>query len=311
MRKTVATRRKQRLDSCALERHPYLILLSGPDSGRWYRLFPGVVRLGRSWDDCEVVIQNEGISRVHAEVSVRSGERVSVKDSGSTNGTHVNRVPVGREPAELRDGDKLQLGDSVTLKLAFQTALTAELHESMYSAAVRDGLTEVYNRAYLRARLTQELATAADGGTPLSVVMLDLDHFKTVNDTWGHAAGDQVLRTVAQRLQASVREDDILARYGGEEFVLVLPQTGLKPALRVAERLRHSIESEPVLHKGQWIPVTASLGVATTTKERVTPSEELVAQADANLYRAKTDGRNCVRGPLVRPSVPATAPPCS
>ncbi|MBL4847371.1 MAG: GGDEF domain-containing protein [Planctomycetes bacterium] len=292
-RKTSPIRRSKGLDPTLLERNPYLVQLEGPDAGRRSRLFPGEAQLGRSWD-CEVVLQDHGVSRVHALVRVDADGATTVVDQGSTNGTRVNGQLLGAERRDLHEGDRLQLGDAVLLRFSLQTVLTAEWHESLYSAAVRDRLTEVYNRAYLNDRLERDFADAAREDVPLSLLLFDLDHFKRVNDTWGHLAGDQVLKTIAERVQASVREGDVVARYGGEEFVVLLREAALQPALRVAERLRRAICAQPVEFEGHELSVSASFGVATTVGNRLSSASDLLASADANLYRAKESGRNRV-----------------
>lgn len=156
-----------------------------------------------------------------------------------------------------------------------------------------DPLTGLYNRAHFDEQLEEKLAFADRYG-PLSLVMVDIDHFKRVNDSFGHEAGDAVLRRVAGLIQEAVRSTDVCVRYGGEEIVLLLPHTGQEAAFELAERLRERIASTVAFHKGASIPVTASFGVATYPKP-VTDRQHLFPQADEALYRAKTEGRNCVR----------------
>jgi diguanylate cyclase (GGDEF)-like protein len=156
-----------------------------------------------------------------------------------------------------------------------------------------DPLTGLYNRAHFGEQLEEKLALADRYG-PVSLVMVDIDHFKRVNDTYGHEAGDAVLRRVASLIQEAVRATDVCVRYGGEEIALLLPQTGHDEARNMAERLRQSIAATVAFHKGASIPVTASFGVA-TYPETVSDREKLFPAADEALYRAKAEGRNCVR----------------
>lgn len=156
-----------------------------------------------------------------------------------------------------------------------------------------DPLTGLYNRAHFGEQLEEKLALADRYG-PVSLVMVDIDHFKRVNDTYGHEAGDAVLRRVAGLIQEAVRSSDVCVRYGGEEIALLLPQTGQAAAAEMAERLRERIASTVAFHKGATIPVTASFGVA-SFPESVSDGEKLFPQADEALYRAKAEGRNCVR----------------
>lgn len=156
-----------------------------------------------------------------------------------------------------------------------------------------DPLTGLYNRAHFDEQLEEQLALADRYG-PVSLVMLDIDHFKRVNDSFGHEAGDAVLRRVAGLIQEAVRSTDVCVRYGGEEIALLLPHTGQAAALDIAERLRERIATTVAFHKGATIPVTASFGVATYPAP-VTDRQKLFPLADEALYRAKADGRNCVK----------------
>lgn len=163
-----------------------------------------------------------------------------------------------------------------------------------------DFLTGWHNRRYLHMRLREELARAARDRSTLVCLMLDIDHFKRVNDTWGHAAGDEVLREIAQRIESQVRVSDVAARYGGEEFVVLLPATGTDAALKLAERIRHAIADTPIaVRDGVEETITASIGIAACASlerdaDLKTAGDELLARADVALYRAKSAGRDRV-----------------
>lgn len=167
------------------------------------------------------------------------------------------------------------------------------LQEELRELSTHDPLTGLYNRRYLEVALGQELIAARRHGHPVSVIMGDLDHFKEVNDRYGHLAGDAVLRAFGERVKQHARGSDIYCRYGGEEFLLVLPQMALGPALERAEQLRDAVASASVPVVAERIAVTASFGVATFAD--VDGGEELIAAADRALYAAKAAGRNCVR----------------
>ncbi len=174
-----------------------------------------------------------------------------------------------------------------------------KLHQMLdnnLSLAYTDALTGVYNRRYMDAHLDRKIMEIANTQKPVSVMMLDIDHFKPVNDTYGHASGDEVLKAVAQRVSHGIRDFDLLARYGGEEFVVIMPSTPADDSVMVAERLRRMIEAEPYEITGNETPVaiTASIGVATATDPTET-AEALLGRADAALYQAKDGGRNQVR----------------
>jgi two-component system cell cycle response regulator len=166
--------------------------------------------------------------------------------------------------------------------------------------AVTDQLTGLNNRRYMMGQLDALLERTSSGGDPVSLLMLDIDHFKRVNDTWGHTLGDEVLREVAIRLASSVRAVDIPCRYGGEEFVVVMPATRLTDAARIAERIRTTISAEPFAVGDREIPVTVSLGVSASDGADDRP-ESLIRRADEALYEAKAAGRNQV---VIRPRRP-------
>lgn len=171
---------------------------------------------------------------------------------------------------------------------------------SLLRSGFTDVLTGWHNRRYLHVRLKEELARARRDGSRLVCLMLDVDHFKRVNDNWGHAAGDAVLREIAQRIDSQVRASDVAARYGGEEFVVLLPDTDTASGVRLAERIRGAVAATPYsLPSGDRLEMTASIGIssivpAPDARDLKTLGEALIAQADVALYRAKSGGRNQV-----------------
>ncbi len=188
--------------------------------------------------------------------------------------------------------------DEVELRARVRAALrTKRLQDMLEQQSFLDGLTGLWNRAYLDRRLEAEVNVAQRYGRPLSVVLVDIDHFKGVNDSWGHLFGDIVLQGVAQDLHESARRSDIVTRYGGEEFALLLTDTPLKAALLVAERLRQAIEARGFEARSARVSVTASLGVAST--EELPPPlspDTVLGAADRALYASKDAGRNRVTG---------------
>jgi diguanylate cyclase (GGDEF)-like protein len=167
---------------------------------------------------------------------------------------------------------------------------------------MRSGFTDVltgwHNRRYLQVRLTEELARARRDQSSLVCLMLDLDHFKLVNDTYGHAAGDEVLRELAHRVELQVRASDVAARYGGEEFVVLMPHTDVRSGQLLAERIRQAVSATPVVFDDdREVAITASIGIAVALpgkdeKDLKTLGDSLIARADVALYRAKAAGRN-------------------
>ena len=208
---------------------------------------------------------------------------------------HVRQRRADHGAVELKDGDKVQVGRGTVLRFGFQDALDESFHENLLSSALRDGLTKLFNKRYLMDRLDSELKFALRHETSLSLLLLDIDHFKKVNDTHGHLAGDAVLANLAQVLGRAVRNEDVVARFGGEEFAIILRAIGIEPAIHMAERLRRLVEQTSASTGGAALKATVSIGVAGLPSTGVKTPEQLVEAADQALYAAKDDGRNCVR----------------
>ncbi len=269
---------------------PALVVMTGKQIGKKYDLEKSEAVIGRS-SECEIPVPGEDISRNHARLSVGHDGRVRVVDLGSTNGTFVNGGKVTEETL-LVDGDQLRCGNTI-FKFLSKGSVDSIYHEELYKQATIDPLTRVSNRKHFNHELENEFRRARRYGRPLSLLMLDLDHFKKVNDTFGHQAGDYVLRHTAEVVRESLRAQDLFARYGGEEFALVLPETTLDNAVALAEKLRARVEQGRYEHDGRAIAVTLSIGVATLEPSHA-EHEELVASADRQLYAAKKGGRNRV-----------------
>jgi diguanylate cyclase (GGDEF)-like protein len=230
------------------------------------------------------------VSRRHARIE-RRDENWAVVDLGSKNGTFVNGTRV--DDYVLEDGDLIVIGDTI---FKFLTGANIELsyHKELYRMTIVDVQTHAFNKRYLQEQLERELARCSRTHRPLSLVLFDIDHFKDVNDTYGHLAGDHVLRDLASRMLFRIRKTDLLARYGGEEFALMLPETTNADAALFAEQLRLLVEQRPFVYEGHEIRATISGGVATSTDE--IPRDEFIGRADSNLFRAKRGGRNQVVG---------------
>lgn len=269
---------------------PTLTVLTGSSTGQTLKL-RSTITIGRA-TEAELRIADDGISRHHARIHY-AGEIASLEDLASRNGTFVNGKRVTARQ-DLADGDKIQLGRSTVLRFAFQDALDESFHENLMSSALRDGLTKLFNKRYFLDRLDSELKFAMRHETSLSLLMLDLDHFKKVNDTFGHLAGDAVLSHVALALSKAVRNEDVVARFGGEEFAIVLRAIGLDSAALMAERLRRMVEASSVRCGDHTVKATVSIGVAGYPSTPAKTPDELVEAADKALYRAKHAGRNRV-----------------
>ncbi len=273
--------------------HPmYLVVLSGGIPGAMLRLSTGGSRLGRSADNT-IQLPDASISRYHAYLGVDEEGQVRLTDLGSTNGSFLNgrRLPENT-PVLLQDGDRLQLGANVVLKFIQPDPCEEQFQREMFERTVRDPLTGLYNRAFFLAQFGPLADRGALKGLGTAVLMLDIDHFKRINDTHGHEVGDAVLREVAGVLRQATRSDDLVARYGGEEFVVALPVAAPDQATERAERVRATLASRRILAGGIPLRVTASLGLAFTPAGRPRSVSALISTADRGLYQAKNSGRD-------------------
>lgn len=272
----------------------YLIVVSGGIPGTMVRVNDWGTTLGRSADS-SFQISDITVSRQHAFLSVDEIGTIYLRDDGSTNGTFVNgkRVTAYRQ-VSLNDGDRIQLGTSVVLKLARLDPNDELFQREMFERTVRDNLTGLYNRAYLINQIGLLAERNAAQGMGLAVLMLDIDHFKRVNDRYGHLAGDGVLREVASVIRESTRSEDLVARFGGEEFVVALPISVAHLAFDRADRIRTNLAKRRIRTEGKEIQVTASIGLAFGPPGRTRNEMALIMTADEALYQAKAQGRNCV-----------------
>lgn len=276
---------------------PTLMVVAGADAGRVVRVTGDHVLIGRA-STCDVVLPDPGVSRTHARLVLESSRYV-VEDLGSKNGTFLDGDKITKQG--IAYGQTIQIGPHVLIRFDMLSTVEESLSRQLYESSMRDPLTKTYNRRHLVERLLAEIAFAMRHGTELSLVMFDFDHFKRVNDTHGHGAGDAVLKEGTQRVSSALRVEDVLARIGGEEFAVALRGIGADNAVACAERVRAAIASCPILHDGVSIAATASFGVATLSEcdKPVTP-DQLFTLADRRLYEAKRLGRNRVVGPVAR-----------
>ena len=267
---------------------PQLVIIEGANVGSLISIGEVPITLGREPSNF-VVLNTVGVSRRHAVVR-REGEDITIEDLGSKNGTFVNREPVTK--LILGDGDLIFIG-AATLKFLSAENVERTYYDHLHEVSAQDALTGLPNRRYFDDFLAREVARyhPTDGG--LALLVIDVDHFKRVNDTLGHLAGDRVLRELSQVMSRGLRRSDFLARYGGEEFALVLPGTPRNIAAVIASKLRTQVEQHEFRYQGESIAVTISVGVAMWTMQMGSP-EELIKLADTQLYRAKNAGRNQV-----------------
>jgi diguanylate cyclase (GGDEF)-like protein len=284
-----------------------LVVIYGPELGKRIALETEALECGRSMKTA-IPLDDDAVSRKHARFAW-TGEVFVVNDLGSTNGTYVNDVSV--QERVLRDGDQIKIGHTI-FKFICGGNIELSYHEEIYRLMAYDGLTQIHNKRSFETALEREVSRAHRYRRPLSLVVFDIDHFKRVNDTYGHLAGDAVLRQLATLVGANIRREDILARVGGEEFALVLPEIAIDAARWVAEKLRAIVEATPCRFEAQQIPISASFGVAEVDAGPPVPVEppvepapaapaggfmsaiELYKIADERLYASKRAGRNRV-----------------
>ena len=272
-------------DACLVNLHP-----PGPDIGRRIPLLNAQYIVGRD-SEAGFVVGRSSVSRQHARLYLAEDGNWWVEDLNSTNGTFVNETRIKLQ--KLADSDQVRFGDAI-YKFLSGSNIESAYHEAIHNMAIQDGMTGIHNKRYFTEFLEREIAVCSRHGHPLTLVMFDVDHFKKVNDTHGHLAGDAVLKELAARIRPRIRREDLFARYGGEEFACVLPSTALPGGIVFAEHLRTIIAERPCQFENLNISFTISVGVTTLHRETGVDPAALIKRADENLYVAKRGGRNRV-----------------
>jgi diguanylate cyclase (GGDEF)-like protein len=277
-----------------------ITILTGPGKGTVFRLRKEVTTVGRS-DDADISLADPGLSRIHARfLRIGSGRdlQVLVEDCDSKNGTYVAGERIAH-PIEVADGTRLGFGRRSLARFTVQDALEEQALLNVHESALKDGLTRVYNRRVFEDRLLSEFSYATRHDRSLVLFLVDIDHFKLVNDTNGHQAGDSVLKNVAQQVESTLRAEDLCARYGGEEFAVLVRDTSPGDAMIIAERIRALVAASHVEWGEQRLRATVSIGMACSFgMDASEDASVLVRKADEALYEAKATGRNrvCVQG---------------
>ena len=285
VRKSVAQIKQE-----VLSKEACLVVIYGPDLGRKFTLTNQSLTVGRV-DGCDIQLDEREVSRGHCKVVCRDG-RVTIHDLGSTNGTYVDDKLV--EVAPLENGSLVRIGGTI-LKFLASGNLESTYHEELFNLTTQDGLTQTHNKRFLLDSLKREVGRSKRYGRPLSLMMMDIDHFKLVNDVFGHLAGDHVLKHMVEVIKERVREQDIMARFGGEEFVIILPEIDHQGAMTCAEKIRHLVEETRFIYDGSKIPVNVSIGVVSSDSGSH-DADDILRIVDANLYEAKRRGRNQIHG---------------
>lgn len=266
------------------------MVIYGLDLGKKYNLDKPSLIIGRS-SKADIQIDQESVSRNHCKI-LNTGKTILLRDLGSTNGTYINDELV--DEYVLRDGDFIKVGRCI-FKFLSGSNIENAYHEEIYRLTTVDGLTQVFNKRYFVETLEREIGRAQRYRRDLSLIIFDIDHFKQINDTYGHLAGDYVLKQLAAVIKSRIRREDILARYGGEEFTIVLPEIDAYNAYQFAEKIRQLTEKAVFKFEDTEIPVTISVGVGSLTPDVHDP-QEFIKLSDLKLYEAKNKGRNCVVG---------------
>ena len=265
-----------------------LVVLQGQRLGQRINLGDEPLIIGRAPEAGFQIIERS-VSRAHCRIT-RDPAGYRIKDLDSTNKTFLNDQPIIE--AELKDGDHISVGSCV-LKFMDRSSVEARYHEELYQLATADPLTDLYNRRQFLELIDREIARAANYKRPLTLLIIDLDHFKSINDQFGHPNGDVVLKKVALALRGHSREEFIVARIGGEEFAIGLPENGLSEAVRFADGLRCAIGELEFTFNDETRRVSVSIGAASWSPN-LSSTGDLMRAADAQLYRAKQAGRNRV-----------------
>lgn len=273
---------------------PALVLLVGPASsvGRQWPIEDKDVIVGRS-PNANIFVDDRSVSKFHAKL-ILSGGDVSLVDLESTNKTFVNgKVLPPLQPLQLRNNDQIKTGN-IIFKFLERGSIETVASAQAFDRALTDALTGIANRGALDSKAPEFFKRASLLGFPLSLLIFDIDKFKDVNDTYGHPAGDYILKEVAHVVKTKlIRGNDFFARAGGEEFCLLLAGSALNQAEEVAERIRATIEAQEFVFEGTKIPITISIGVAGYDPSD-TSWTEIYDRADKALYHSKNNGRNCV-----------------
>jgi diguanylate cyclase (GGDEF)-like protein len=273
------------------QKHSLLVCIQGLEVGKPFELVLTETIVGRT-PSAGLVLANSQISRQHAKILWMNGHHV-LEDLNSANGTFVGGVRITRQ--RLNAGDIVQFGSSFAFRYSIMDDTEKSLMEQLYQSSVLDALTGAYNREYFNSVLSTELKQSKTTSSALSLLLLDIDHFKKINDTYGHPAGDAVLIELVERLRLRLRPSDVLCRYGGEEFAVILRATELDDAVHLAERFRRAVCKQKFAHANQCFAVTVSIGCASLACcGDDSTAEALTAAADRRLYTGKKTGRDRV-----------------
>ena len=269
----------------------YLIIIDGDNAGKIYSLDKKTITIGRS-DEFDIQLADSSCSRKQAIIEFNDNNKPVLKDLDSTNGTFVNGSKITE--INIEDGDKILLGFSSVFMFAIQDSLESKFQMNLYESSITDHLTGAFNQKYFLDTLSKAFSYSLRHQSSLGLLMLDIDFFKKINDTYGHIVGDIVLKEVAKRIENNLRNEDILCRYGGDEFAVIVRDFKYGFVKIAAERIRLFFDGKSLNCKDHKINISVSIGAATIDNENIATSEDMIELADTNLYKAKQSGGNCI-----------------
>ncbi|MCP4368087.1 MAG: GGDEF domain-containing protein [Deltaproteobacteria bacterium] len=269
----------------------YLIIVDGDNVGKIYALDKKAITIGRS-DEFDIQLEDSSCSRKQAIIEFNDNNQPVLKDLDSTNGTYVNGSKITE--ITIEHGDKILLGFSSVFMFAIQDSLEAKFQMNLYESSIHDSLTSALNQKYFHDALSKAFSYSLRHQSSLGLLMLDIDFFKKINDTYGHIAGDIILKEVVKRIGNNLRNEDILCRYGGDEFAVIVRDFKYGFVKIAAERIIHFFDGKSINCKDHKINISVSIGAATIDNENIKTPEDLIELADANLYKAKKSGGNCI-----------------
>ncbi len=263
---------------------PHLVVVFGSSMGARFKLAQEETSIVGRLPECDLPLQEPAVSRLHCELRKLDDGQFELRDLGSCNGTYVNNVQVSR--CELKHGDMIRVGLS-TLKFIREGSMESAFFEAATHGINLDDLTGAFNKEYLDEVLQQNIYCYHRYTIPMCVAVFDVDDFKKVNDTFGHLAGDDVLRGICKLFQGAIRRTDMLARMGGDEFALVLPMTEISEAELCVTKLLRLLRAQSFGDRG--LRITVSLGLV-ECNDKTKTVKNLLAEADLKLHEARRQG---------------------
>lgn len=264
-----------------------MVVLSGKDQGKRFELVKQINHIGRN-ESADIIISDSQMSRDHGRLIVFP-DRIFIEDHHSRNGTFVDGLRIDK--VTLGPRSRIRIGSTV-MKIDYKDTNEARFEDALFEAANTDALTGILNRRAFMTHIKDEISLCRQNNLNLALVMCDADHFKNINDTYSHLAGDYVLREFASLITEILRSEDRVGRYGGEEFIIMLRTLNLESALSCCERIRASIEEYPFVFQDKKISCTLSMGICVRKGAEIPNLDLLIQTADEALLAAKNNGRN-------------------